>query len=179
MRNTWVCPKVMVLLTFFAANKAALAHLPLFDDGTAVDPEHALVISEIEGRQRKGAMAQRDQTPRPSLRLSALAFHNPSVLAVLARAGREFKGPLPEPRACCCRNGGSQVCPNPNQRGSPSPHANRPPALPTRSIQSPPPAANTFFPNEATAPVRRLAGETSISHASSERSNIQQNSRTQ
>lgn len=38
---------VMVFLAVCTGAQVALAHLPIFDDGTAVDAEHALVISDI------------------------------------------------------------------------------------------------------------------------------------
>jgi hypothetical protein len=47
MRYTSASLTVMMLLGLSAGGNVALAHLPLFDDGTAVDAEHALVISDI------------------------------------------------------------------------------------------------------------------------------------
>jgi hypothetical protein len=38
---------VMMLLGLSAGDKVALAHLPIFDDGTEVDAEHALVSLDI------------------------------------------------------------------------------------------------------------------------------------
>ena len=37
----------MVFLTVSGGAQVASAHLPIFDDGTAVGAEHALVISDI------------------------------------------------------------------------------------------------------------------------------------
>jgi hypothetical protein len=47
MKRGTVCLNAMVFLAVSGGAQVALAHLPIFDDGTAVDAEHALVISDI------------------------------------------------------------------------------------------------------------------------------------
>lgn len=47
MRRRTGCLNVTVVLAVSGAAQVASAHLPIFDDGTAVDAEHALVISDI------------------------------------------------------------------------------------------------------------------------------------
>jgi len=47
MKPSTVYLNAMILLAASGGAQVASAHLPIFDDGTAVDPEHALVISDI------------------------------------------------------------------------------------------------------------------------------------
>ncbi len=48
MKHETRCLNVMAVLAVFAGAQVASAHLPILDDGTAVDAEHALVISDID-----------------------------------------------------------------------------------------------------------------------------------
>jgi hypothetical protein len=52
MKRRTVCLNAMVFLTVSGGAQVASAHLPIFDDGTAVDAEHALVISDIPRSSR-------------------------------------------------------------------------------------------------------------------------------
>jgi hypothetical protein len=47
MKRRTVCLNAMVFLAVSGGAQVASAHLPILDDGTAVDAEHALVISDI------------------------------------------------------------------------------------------------------------------------------------
>ncbi|MBP7937378.1 MAG: hypothetical protein KA354_22260 [Phycisphaerae bacterium] len=47
MKRRTVCLNSTVFLAVFGGAQVASAHLPIFDDGTAVDAEHALVVSDI------------------------------------------------------------------------------------------------------------------------------------
>jgi len=47
MKRSTVYLNAMVFLTVSSGARVASAHLPILDDGTAVDAEHALVISDI------------------------------------------------------------------------------------------------------------------------------------
>jgi len=47
MKSARIPVRWLILLALSSSGKVALAHIPIFDDGTAVDPEHALIISDI------------------------------------------------------------------------------------------------------------------------------------
>ncbi|HOW73533.1 MAG TPA: hypothetical protein PKY77_23270 [Phycisphaerae bacterium] len=47
MKRSTVCLNAVVFLAVSGSTHFAWAHLPVFDDGTAVDADHALVISDI------------------------------------------------------------------------------------------------------------------------------------